>query len=452
MKILYVLKAYFLIVLLSTNVCAVNEGWFWRESFDVEIRGKKIPIDPIHTDLARQEFSLFERLEDRRQGKPCSTNIVLASLSLLVEDSSTGELHCLTEPIGNYEDIPDTFSQSPKFKPFVFLSDSAFKREMGKSIPSLLKDELTQSYDIVMPYSLNSMEEILELVRMLAANSSSIATPSRSSPTDLDPQVLDMLIQESTLGLRYLEDLNSLKQALTLTGENPAYLYRKDTTNKRLSELQKQKGVFPETKKALKELTLDSGQIEGLFLEAERRISEKEDILKRIQTARDQYDDLDIKGKYNHTEQNLLCHLQQAILDNFLNSFRDNILKIYNRPIFRGAIFHLHSRLDICERCAPVINLESQRINSRIIDVLQQINPPNTPLPTFQMLASVRQEFSNSKGDLGYRRHSFGHDGRFEERINLLDPIPHFYMKVVEPLPKPIVGQSQASTSSSSND
>lgn len=51
MKILYILKTYFLIVLLSTNVCAINEGWFWRESFDGELRGKKIPIDPIHTDL-----------------------------------------------------------------------------------------------------------------------------------------------------------------------------------------------------------------------------------------------------------------------------------------------------------------------------------------------------------------------------------------------------------------
>lgn len=294
------------------------------------------------------------------------------------------------------------------------------------------------------------MEEILELVQMLAVNSSS-ATASRSSPTALDSQVLDMLIQESTLGLRYLEDLNSLKQTLTLTGENPVYLYRKDTTNKRLSKLQKQKGVFPEIKKALKELTLDSGQTEELFLEAEHRISQKEDILKRIQTVRDQYDDLDIKGKYNHSEQNLLYHLKEGIFNKFLSKFSEKILQAYGRPLFRGAIFHLHSRLDICERCAPIIKLESQRINSRIIEVLQQINPPNEPLPTFQMLASVRQEFSNSKGDLGYRRHSFGHDGKFEERIDLLDPIPHFYMKVVEPLPKPIVGKNQGSASSSSN-
>ncbi|MCI5055525.1 MAG: hypothetical protein MRY83_05405, partial [Flavobacteriales bacterium] len=170
MKILYILKSYFLIVLLSTNVCAVNEGWFWRESFDGEIRGKKIALDPIHTDLARQEFALFERLDDRRQGRPCSTNIVLASLSLLVEDSSTGELHCITEPIGNYEDVADVFGLSPKPQPFVFLSDSAFKRGSRVPTPSLLIDEVTQSYDIVAPYSLNSMERVLQLVQGLASS------------------------------------------------------------------------------------------------------------------------------------------------------------------------------------------------------------------------------------------------------------------------------------------
>jgi len=199
-------------------------------------------------------------------------------------------------------------------------------------------------------------------------------------------------------------------------------------------------------------MSLDSGQTEEALSEAEHKISQKEEILKRVQTVRDQYDALDIKGKYNHSEQNLLYHLKEGIFDKFLSNFREKILQDHGRPLFRGAIFHLHSRLDICERCAPAIKLESQRISSKIIEGLQRFNPPETPLPTFQMLASVRQEFSNSKGDLGYRRHSFGHDGRFEERIDLLDPIPHFYMKVVEPLPKPIVGQSQGSTSSSSND
>jgi len=452
MKILYILKAYFLIVLLSTNVCAVNEGWFWRESFDGEIRGKKIPIDPVHTDLARQEFALFERLDDRRQGRPCSTNIVLASLSLLVEDSSTGELHCITEPIGNYKDVANVFSSSPKPQPFVFLSDSAFKRGTSGVVPSLLGDELTQSYDIVTPYSFNSMEEILKLVQRLASSGAHNASSSSSLSPALDPQVLEMLIKETTEGLECLGALNRLEQEFASTGDNPTHLYRKDTTLKLLSEFQKQKGAFAETKKALRKLALGSEQTDALLLEAERRISQKEDILKRVQTVRDQYDDLDIKGKYNHSEQNLLYHLQEDIFDKFLSDFREKTLQAYDRPLFRGAIFHLHSRLDICEKCAPVISLESQRIKSRIIEVLQQINPPETSLPTFQMLASVRQEFSNSKGDLGYRRHSFGHDGRFEERIDLLDPVPHFYMKVVKPLPKPIVGQSQASTSSSSND
>lgn len=201
MKILYILKTYFLIVLLSTNVCAVNEGWFWRESFDEEIRGKKIPLDPIHTDLARQEFALFERLDDRRQERPCSTNIVLASLSLLVEDGSTGELLCLTEPIGNYKDVADAFSSSPKTQPFVFLSDSAFKRGANGPVPSILRDELTQSYDIVTPYSLNSMQEILRLIQELASSGTHNASPSSSSSPVLDPQVLEMLIKETTEGL-----------------------------------------------------------------------------------------------------------------------------------------------------------------------------------------------------------------------------------------------------------
>ncbi|MBY0272319.1 MAG: hypothetical protein K2X02_02725 [Alphaproteobacteria bacterium] len=452
MKILYILKTYFLIVLLSTNVCAVNEDWFWRESFDGKIRGKKIPLDPIHTDLARQEFALFERLDDRRQGKPCSTNIVLASLSFLVEDSSTGELHCITEPIGNYEDVPDAFSSSLKPKPFVFLSDSAFKRGSRGPAPSLLIDGLTQSYDIVTPYSLNSIEKILGLVQGLASNGAHGTSSSSSSPPALDPQVFEMLIRETTEGLECLGELNRLEQEFALTGDNLMHLYRKDATLKRLSEFQKQKGALTETKRTIKEASLDNEQTNLFLLEVEHKISQKEEILKRVQTVRDQYDALDIKGKYNHSEQNLLYHLKEGIFDKFLSDFREKILQTYKHPLFRGAIFHLHSRLDICERCAPVISLESHRIKSRVIEILQQINPPETSLPTFQMLASVRQEFSNSKGDLGYRRHLFGHDGRFKERIDLLDPASHFYMKVVEPLPQPIVGQSQPSTSSSSND
>ncbi len=422
-KIRFVGFIFLIVILLSPNAFCGKEGWSWRESFDTEVEGTRLSINSIHTNLARQEFSLFEKLEERQQGKSCSTNIVLCSISFLVQDGENNKTQLVTEPLWDYNDV----SFLSRRRPLVFLSDSAFRRGQGNPEPSIKIDELTQSYNIVSPYSLESMEDMLGSIKSLAQ--------SGLSSSLMDFEVVDGLSRETSVGLTYLDKLSKLTKALVLTGEREEVVYKSAAAAKRLKELKKQKEELVQVRKTLNEarVVLTSEQDESLS-QKEKDIESKEKTLLEIQQLRKEYDDLNIKGAYNHTEQNLFYHLKGYNFEEFFYEvFQNRIKASFKRPIFQGVLFHLHSRLDICERCAPVMALEIPRIGSKITEILQRLNPENTLPPVFHMLASVRQELPNSQSDTGYRRRLHGHDGRFKEEIHLLGSPPYFYIKIIEP-------------------
>ena len=156
-------------VLASTNVFGGKEGWVWRQSFDTEIEGNSLVLNRIHMGLAREEFLLYEKLDDRRAGRSCDSNVLLASLSLLVSDS-TG-IHVETLPIYATEDEDGGAGSSATTshrRPLVFLSERSFRKDTLK--PLIAEDDHTRGYNIPAPVHMEKLFPFIQLRLFIPGN------------------------------------------------------------------------------------------------------------------------------------------------------------------------------------------------------------------------------------------------------------------------------------------
>ena len=163
---------------------------------------------------------------------------------------------------------------------------------------------------------------------------------------------------------------------------------------------------------------------------------------------------------YLHSEQNMLLYfkdnLVKIIESNFsevlktiipsLETLKDTDPQQLKIGKIHGIILNLHSRLDICDRCAPSIARECERSDSFVADLkawipnyLKSENEKLSKLglgekeydpeaPFFAVFSSVRQELSNQE-----RRFKCGHDKKYEGAIDVKNLYPYFVTKIIEP-------------------
>jgi len=430
----------YIISLDFVNASYNGEGWEWKKTFQGVYRDQGINFDNLHEELASQEFDIFENLAERTHNKICKSNVVLASLSLIIWNKETGELISVPHPLYQEQKPPNPFAPSQNL-PLAFISESAFE-DRG------FQNRLSQNL-ILKGYAISKGCGIEEIYERLSRK-----TEEGQENTNIKKEVLKNLQEQINMAQNSIEALSRLTNKATkdlgLVFSSPKSDHEKSIPS--LSAIkEKLKEIRPkigELKKALK--TCTDAQPRIISEEERNRIQEiigrvKEDLLKKklhlegMERERELNDNLNLKAGFNHTEQKLFYHLENhQSFENLIQERCRNIILEYGKDniSFLGAIFHLHSRLDICERCAPMISLEldnkqEEMLAHRVISELKKFNPENFPDPTFHICASVRQELTNSTSNLGYRRRQNYFKDSFHQPIDLAQSSERVYMRVI---------------------
>lgn len=453
----------------SAQEVTFEEGWVWRKEFKITVNGQwneaiSQKINDLHEQMARKEEWVYDQVKDK-EGKTPAVNIAFATIGFLVK-SQDGGLFYETLPLID----PDTERE------LAFLSGQAFSENVKSSLrkidsrymiiepnPSDLLDFISARMKLNMPTDFQFISsECLDIARAELEN--------KTKESALEDRIFGNL--QEIVGNFYrsekVEDKNNFIEKVVIPFESEiqrrvnagtikinekafSVLFHilKDDSPLESNPLQEEdiqnleelikffnqlESIFNKRSENKEEQSLKSSNLGQNFLKILR---DRKGFLVRLQkelTGPKETSD-EFTG---HTEQHILHFLSKN--NDFQTILKNRVKSILDKGIEILAInLHLHSRLDVCERCAPSIARELEFVRNNV-----EYDPKKNMGNIFAILiknlkekaffnifvSSLHTSKNRETGQEGYRRR-VGYDQNHNSAIELLTNNNKLFMKAL---------------------
>ncbi len=384
----------------SKSIGQEEEGWRWRKHFTIMQENLNFDFDTIHQRMAIDESDISSQL-CMKDNKP---NIVLARFNFIIKKPNS-EIKAI-----------DVCLQTVEGKEIIFRSGRLAKdRSFFKSA------DILDRYAVYPPLE-SEEREAFHWVGHLN-----------------DLMMVKQFIQEDNneqAGEKLTTLVNQTRDLINREEKNKHHLQEiEDALNERFpSPVDKNK----------------TSEVAKSIIDEKVWNRIRHDVAKKSLQQKEQL--------FLHSEQSMLLFLKKslhAILEHDFDKVRQEIIapgdNLHDKKFGQilGIILHIHSRLDICNTCAPSLARECERDDSFVselkkwvVDNLSKYIEKESPLlsqniigdilkasstPFFAIFASVRQEMTTRD-----RRFRQGHDDQYAKSIDLYNLAPYFVVKTVD--------------------